>query len=144
MPLSAPFAEGAVLAAPLLVAGDPCACVCVVWAGEFCEENLELMLLIHEFRRELALESGGVVPLPIFSVLPRLSSVGRFAGIFWEGVGAVEGVGRGGGASCWAGGAGSGTWCSSGRCLMGSPPCDDVLGAASLARPGDDGACWRW
>jgi hypothetical protein len=24
------------------------------------------------------------------------------------------------------------------------PPCDDVFGGASLVRPGDEGACWRW
>jgi hypothetical protein len=43
------------------------------------------MLDIHELLRILPLESGGVT-LPGFSVLPRLSSVGRFAGIFWGGV----------------------------------------------------------
>jgi hypothetical protein len=40
------------------------------------------MLDIHELRRELVFESGGVVP-PFLVSLPRLSIVGRFGGIFW-------------------------------------------------------------
>jgi len=26
----------------------------------------------------------------------------------------------------------------------GRPPCDEVRGRASLERPGDEGAVWRW
>jgi hypothetical protein len=82
MPLRAPLADGEAPFAPLVAAaGDPWACVCVVCAGGFCDENLELMLLIHELRREGLFESGGVT-LPGLSVLPRLSSAGRFEGIF--------------------------------------------------------------
>jgi hypothetical protein len=81
MPLSAPLADGVDPFAPLAAAGDPWACACVVWAGGFCDENLELMLLIQELRRKLLFESGGV-RLPGFSVLPRLSSAGRLVGIF--------------------------------------------------------------
>jgi hypothetical protein len=110
---------------------------------------LELMLFIHEFRREPLFESGGVVPVAFFSVLPRLSSAGRF-GAIRGGVVAVELAvdmaeeGRGGDAGRMAAGVGSWTCCSSGRGLVGMPPCDDVFGGASLLRPGDDGACWRW
>lgn len=82
MPFNAPLADDVEFVAPLAIAGDPWACASVVCAGEFCDENLELMLVIHEFRRELVLESGGVLPLASFSVLPRLSNVGRFKGIF--------------------------------------------------------------
>jgi hypothetical protein len=140
----------------LAAAGDPWACVCVVWAGEFCDENLELRLFIHELRRELGLLSGGVVPVAFLSVLLRPSSAGRFGGTFWAGVGgavavaggvaaAAVGGGRGGEAGLWAAGVGVGCGlrCSSGRGLVGSPPCDDVFGGASLVRPGEDGACWR-
>lgn len=136
-----------------MVAGDPWACAWVVWAGEFCDENLELMLDIHEFRRELPFASGGVrPPLLFFSELPRLSNAGRFVGIFWGGVVAVEGGGGDVGV-CTAGagvgvgegdGGGLASCCSSWRGLAGRPPCDDVLGGASLVRPGDEGACWRW
>ena len=77
MPFSAPLADGDVFVVPLAAAGEPWAWACVVCAGEFCDENLELMLFIHELRRELFLESGGVVPLPFLSVLTRLSSAGR-------------------------------------------------------------------
>jgi hypothetical protein len=145
MPFRAPFAEGEVLAAPEATAGEPWAWACVVCAGEFCDENLELMLFIHELRREPFLDSGGVVPLPFLSALPRLSSAGRFGGIFWGGVGpdAAAGGGRGGDAGLVVAGVGSWTCCSSWRGRVGSPPCDDVLGGASLLRPGDDGACWR-
>jgi hypothetical protein len=111
MPFRAPLAEGAVLVAPLAAAGDPWAWVCVVCAGEFCDENFELMLFIHELRRELFFDSGGVVPLTFLSVLPRLSSAGRFGGIFWGGV-ALDGVapaggGRGGDAGLVVAGVGS-------------------------------------
>jgi hypothetical protein len=147
MPFRAPLAEGALLVAPLAAAGDPCAWVCVVCAGEFCDENLELMLFIHEFRREPVLTSGGVVPLAFFSVLPRPSNTGRFGAIFCGGVvvavAAAATGGRGGDAGRVA--AGVGCWiCSSARGLVGMPPCDDVFGGASLVRPGDEGACWRW
>ena len=106
------------------------------------------MLDIHELRRELVLGSGGVVP-PFFGSLPRLMIVGRFVGIFW-GVDAAEdaGAGAGGEAGRWTAGAfaGSGAvgcpWFCGGP--EGRPPWDDVLGGASLLRPGDDGACVRW
>jgi len=145
MPFRAPLAEGDALAVPLAAAGEPWAWVCVVAAGEFCDENLELMLFIHELRRELFFASGGVVPLPFLSVLPRPSSAGRF-GIFCGGVGpaAAAGGGRGGDAGLVGAGVGSLFCCSSWRGLAGRPPCDDVLGGASLVRPGDEGACWRW
>lgn len=118
----------------------------MVCAGEFCDENFELMLFIHELRRELFFESGGVVPLAFLSALPRLSSAGRFGGIFWGGVAldAAAGGGRGGDAGLAVAGVGSGICCSSWRGLAGMPPCDDVFGGASLVRPGDEGACWRW
>lgn len=143
MPLSAPLAEGEGGVAPFVAACDPWAWACVVCAGEFCDENLELILVIHEFRRELVLVSGGVVPLPPFSVLPRLSNAGRFglAGIFCGGVVAATGAGRGGDAGLCTDGAGSVRCCSSGWAREGSPPCDEVFGGASLVRPGDDGAC---
>jgi hypothetical protein len=64
----------------------------VVAAGEFCDENLELMLEIHEFLREPGLESGGVTLPGCFSELERPSSVGRFAGIFCAGVGVLGGA----------------------------------------------------
>ena len=151
MPFRAPFAEGEGLAAPWETAGDPWAWVWVVCAGEFCDENFELMLFIHELRRELFFTSGGVVPLAFFSALPRLSSAGRFGGIFWGGVAVVTGAaaavaegGRGGDAGLLAAGFGSCVCCSSWRALAGIPPCDEVFGGASLVRPGDDGACWRW
>jgi hypothetical protein len=73
---------------------------------------LELMLFIHEFRREPLFESGGVVPVAFFSVLPRLSSAGRF-GAIRGGVVAVELAvdmaeeGRGGDAGRMAAGVGS-------------------------------------
>ena len=105
MPFNAPFADGE-CGAPFAVAGDPCACVCVVCAGGFCDENLELILDIHELRRELPLASGGVVPL--LGSLPRLSIAGRLGAIFWgaevaEDAGA--GTGAGGEAGRWTGGA---------------------------------------
>jgi hypothetical protein len=121
------------------------------------------MLFIQELRRDGFLESGGVVPLTFFSALFRLSNAGRFEGVFWGGVavatGAGAGVGvgaavaavaaaaggRGGDAGRLAAGFGSCVrCCSSWRGLAGMPPCDEVLGGASLLRPGDDGACWRW
>jgi hypothetical protein len=81
MPFSAPLADGVAPLAPFVAAGDPWACACVVCAGGFCDENLELMLDIHELRRKVLLWSGGV-KLPAFSTLPRLSSAGRLVGIF--------------------------------------------------------------
>jgi hypothetical protein len=152
MPLSAPLAEGVVPLVPLLGAGDPWACARVVWAGGFCELNFELMLFIHELRREGLLESGGVVPPFSFSVLLRLSSVGRL-GTFCGGV--VAAFWGGCGAGCDAGfctaGAGAGTfvistgpllgvWGSSWCGRVGRPPCEDVLGGASRVSPGEDGA----
>lgn len=114
------MAEGVVCAAPLGAAGDPWACVCVVCAGEFCDENFELMLFIHEPRRDMPLPSGAAVPLTFLSLLPRLSSVGRLGGaIFWVGVVNVGGAaaaavvvaaaggGRGGDAGLVAAGSGS-------------------------------------
>jgi hypothetical protein len=103
------------------------------------------MLDIHELRRELVLGSGGVVP-PFFMSLPRLSIVGRFWGIFWGVDVALVAAGAGGDAGLWTFGAFGGSdalgssWC--GR--VGRPPWDDVFGGASLVRPGDEGACWRW
>lgn len=148
IPLRAPLADGALACIPFAGPGDPCAWACVVCAGGFCNENLELMLDIHELRRELALESGGVVP-PLFVSLPRLSIVGRFGGIFWGAdVAFVVGVGAGGEAGRCTAGAVAGSvamdcpWFDCG--LAGRPPWDDVFGGASLARPGDDGACVRW
>lgn len=103
MPFNAPFAEGE-FGAPFAVAGDPCACVCVVCAGGFCEENLELILDIHELRRELPFGSGGVVPL--LGSLPRLSIAGRLGAIFWGAEVAEDaGTGAGGEADRWTGGA---------------------------------------
>ena len=129
------------------------------------------MLFIHELRRDEFLESGGVVPLTFFSALLRLSNAGRFEGVFWGGVAVAAGAGagtgagvgvgaaapaaaaaaaaaaggRGGDAGRLAAGFGSCVCCfSSWRGLAGMPPCDEVLGGASLLRPGDDGACWRW
>ena len=95
--------------------------------GEFCDENLELMLEIHEFLREPALESGGVT-LPGFSAVERLSRFGRFAGIFCTDDGAAEaGEGKGegidaGAEGCWTAGAGSGVLCPSSCGGDGSPP----------------------
>ena len=57
------------------------------------------MLDIHEFRRELDLESGGV-RLPNFSELPRLRTPGRFVGIFCAGDVAFEGGEGGEGRDC--------------------------------------------
>jgi hypothetical protein len=95
----------------LAAAGDPWAWVCVVCAGEFCDENFELMLFIHELRRELFFESGGVVPTALLSLLARLSNAGRFGGIFRGGVApgaaAAAGGGRGGDAGLVAAGVGS-------------------------------------
>ena len=88
---------------PLVGAGDPWACASVVWAGEFCEENLELMLEIHEFLREREMESGGVT-LPGLSEATRPSRLGRLLGIFCADVGGV-GV-RDGKEGCWTAGAG--------------------------------------
>jgi len=90
--------------------------VCVVCAGEFCDENFELMLFIHEPRRDMPLPSEVVVPLTFLSLLPRLSSVGRLGGaIFWVGVvdvGAVAGPPlagtAGAGAATFAAGGGRG------------------------------------
>ena len=150
MPLSAPLADGPFACAPLEAAGDPWAWACVVCAGGFCDENFELMLDIHELRRELVLESGGVVP-PFFASLPRPSIMGRFGGILCGvDVAVVAGAGAGAGGEagrCTAGaaagpGAAGSPWLDGG--LVGSPPWDDVLGGASLVRPGDDGACVRW
>lgn len=151
MPFRAPLAEGAVLARPWAGAGEPWACAWVVAAGEFCDENLELMLLIQELRRELALDSGGVAPFALLSLLlPRPSSAGRLGGAFIGGVVVVAvevvvvGKGRGGEAGCWTDGGGSGCCCSCCCGFAGGLPCDDILGGASLARPGEAGACWRW
>lgn len=142
MPWSAPLAEGDVPSVPFVLAGDPCACACDVWAGGFCEENLELILEIHEPLRSPPFESGGVRLPFCFSELLRLSKAGRFAGIFWGGVVAAEG-GGGGEAAFFGGVSGLAICASSTRGLVGSPPCDDVLGGGSLARAGDEGACWR-
>lgn len=146
MPFRAPLAEGVVLFAPLVGAGEPWACACVVCAGEFWDENLELILVIHEFRRELVLPSGGVVP--DLSLLLRPSRAGRFGGVFRGGVavaGSTAGAREGGDEGC-CGCGGVASWCCwpfwFGR--DGRPPCDDVLGGASRVRPGDEGACWRW
>lgn len=152
--MRAPFAEGVPPWAAFGAAGEPWAWVCVVCAGGFCDENLELILEIHELRRELGLKSGGVVP-PFFASLPRLSIVGRLGGIFWgadgvlfTGAGAGAGAGTGGETGLCAADsfAGSGTaappWLDGGP--VGRPPWDDVLGGASLVRPGDEGACVRW
>lgn len=125
IPFRAPLADGVVLLAPLVGAGDPCACACVVWAGEFCDENFELILVIHELRRELLFPSGGVVP--DLSVLLRLSRAGRFGGAFKgkDGVAIAVAVtasaggvrGSGGDDAGWLGrgvvgmGAGAGSWC---------------------------------
>lgn len=150
MPFRAPLAEGEALLGDTC---DPWAWAWVVCAGEFCEENLELMVFIHELRRDVSLESGGVVPLTFFSELPRLSSVGRFGGTLMGGVAVIGDVGAGAGATGDGRGgdagllvAGVGFWicCSSWRGRAGIPPWDEVLGGASLLRPGDDGACWRW
>jgi len=132
---------------PFAGAGEPWAWVCVVWAGGFCDENLELILDIHDVLRILPLESGGV-KLPGLSALPRPSSVGRLGGIFWGG---VVGLGC---EFCAAGFWGAGTVEDAGASLVvgtaswwgwaGRPPCDDVFGGASLVRPGEEGACWRW
>lgn len=153
MPFRAPFADGDELAAPCNAACDPWAWVCVVCAGEFCEENLELKLVIHDPRREVFLESGGVVPFRFFSELFRLSSAGRFNGVFWGAVvvavavaagAAAGGGGRGGDAGLLAAGFGSGVCCcSSWRDLADMPPFDRVLGGASLLQPGDEETCWR-
>jgi hypothetical protein len=149
MPFSAPLADCAAPFAPFVAAGEPWACALVVCAGGFCDENLELMLDIHELRRRTLFWSGGV-KLPDFSTLPRLSSVGRFVGIFCGGVvGAPEGCCA---TSFCALGAEVGAVVGSWRCLSavllrgreGRPPCEDVLGGASRVRPGEDGACWRW
>jgi hypothetical protein len=142
------LAEGALPFAPLAAAGDPWAWVCVVCAGGFCDENLELMLEIHELRREPVLESGGVVPF--FASLPRLSIVGRLGvGIFWGvEVALFAGAGAGGETGLWTAGACAGSvavgsaWFCGGP--VGRPPWDDVLGGASLVKPGDEGACVRW
>lgn len=98
IPFRAPFADAVVLFVPLVGADEPWACACVVCAGEFCDENLELMLVIQELRREFVLPSGGV--LPVLSVLLRPSKTGRLLGIFWGAeavVGSTEGnrAGRG-------------------------------------------------
>ena len=63
---------------------------------------MELKLDIHEFLRELDLESGGV-RLPNFSELPRLRIAGRFVGILWAGDVAFEG-GEGSDCFCMAAG----------------------------------------
>jgi hypothetical protein len=119
---------------PLVGAGEPWACACVVWAGEFCDENLELKLDIHEFLRDGDLNSGGVT-LPGLSGAARPSMFGRFVGIFCADVGGV--VADDGKEDCWTAGAGSGVL----RSAWGRPPCDDVRGRVSFGRPGDDGAC---
>ena len=118
--------------------------MCVVCAGGFCDENLELILEIHELRRELPFGSGGVVPL--LGSLPRLSIAGRLGAIFCGAEVADDaGTGAGGEAARWTIGALPWLgvvvgWPSS----EGSPPWEDVLGGASLVSPGDDGACVRW
>lgn len=78
MPFRAPFAVGGCAGA-----GEPWAWACVVWAGEFCDENLELMLDIQEFLRDVGLESEE--KLGVFSALPRLSNGGRLVGVFCMG-----------------------------------------------------------
>ena len=145
IPFKAPLADVAFPCEPFAAAGDPCACVCVVCASGFCDENLELILDIHELRRELVLESGGVVP-PFFMSLPRLSIVGRFEGIFWGMLVAAVETEAGGDAGRWTAGAiaGSGAVGCSWLGRVGRPPWDDVFGGASLLKPGDEGACWRW
>jgi hypothetical protein len=75
------------------------------------------MLDIHEFRRELDLESGGV-RLPNFSELPRLRIAGRFVGIFCAGDVAFEG-GEGSDCFCTAAGAVSGVLLDSSRTCSG-------------------------
>ena len=78
----------------------------------------------------------------------RLSSVGRltagFCGDGDGGGGAMAATGDGEGGFGAGGVAGARLRCSSRRGSGGSPPCVDVLGGASLLRPGEDGACWRW
>lgn len=93
MPFKTPLADDVFPFAPLWLAGEPWACACVVWAGGFWEENLELMLDIQEFLLELVFESGGVI-LPGLSELPRLNNAGRLRGIFCGAVG-VDGGGEG-------------------------------------------------
>lgn len=112
---------------------------------------MELILEIQEFLREPVLESGGVtLPGCSLSEPDRPSRVGRLAGIFCAGVDvagagvAVEGAGDGVGCSWTADVTDSGVLRSLWVLLEGRPPCDDVLGRASLGRPGDDGAYWRW
>ena len=78
--------------------------MCVVCAGGFCDENLELILEIHELRRELPFGSGGVVPL--LGSLPRLSIAGRLAAIFCGAEVAEDAeMGAGGEAGRWTAGA---------------------------------------
>jgi len=96
------------------------------------------MLDIHEPLRDGVLESGGVILPGVLSELPRPSKAGRFTGVFCAGVGTT--------------GAGDGTeglstavtdfglWGSWWAPCGGRPPCDDVFGGASRARPGDEGA----
>lgn len=89
------------------------------------------MVLIHELRRDVSLESGGVVPLTFFSELPRLSSVGRFGGALMGGVAvtgdagagaAATGDGRGGDAGLLVAGVGFWVCCSSWWGRTGIPP----------------------
>lgn len=53
-------------------------------------------------------------------------------------VGGSRGGDAGGDAGRWAHSAGTD------GVVAGRPPCEDVLGGASLGPPGDEGACWRW
>lgn len=123
--------------------GVVCDCAAGGCDGELCvDENFALMLDIHEFRLDTDLESGGV-SVALFSELDRPRSVGRFGGVF---VGFTTGDADTGGGD--GGFSIEGTvpleTCASSRWPCGRPPWVDVRGGASLARPGDDGACRRW
>lgn len=142
MPFKAPFADDVAACPPFADAGEPWACARVVCAGEFCDENLELMLDIHEFLRDNGFASD-CARLPGFSELPRLSSGGRFTGPFCAG-GVATGGGEGGEIS-WTAGAGDG--CSSWGVVggvKGVPSQAEWFVGASLEAAGEVGACGRW
>ena len=83
---------------------------------------MELILEIHELRRDEAFESGGVV-LGTFSALPRLSIVGRLVGIFWGAEPGGDATGGGDGEADFR----------MGRACVGSVSCDFCCSGGGLA-----------
>lgn len=79
----------------------------------------------------------------LFSEPDRPRSVGRFGGVFVGFTTGDAGTDDGDGGFSIEGTVPLETCASSGW-SCGRPPWVDVRGGASLARPGDDGACRRW